>query len=141
MTSGSSFVCPRLEHCAADRPIAPPIPDAECRVELRALVEAGMDVGAHTLTHPVLSQLSAEEAWCEISESRSKLEEAIGRPVWALAYPFGDAASVTEREREMAERAGFTCAFVNSGGGFGAPMPRFALPRVHVTGDDESGRV
>ena len=103
------------------------------RVELRALVDAGMDVGAHTLTHSVLSQLSAEEAWCEISGSRNKLEEAIGRPVWALAYPFGDAASVTEREREMAERAGFTCAFVNSGGGLGAQLPRFALPRVHVT--------
>ena len=104
------------------------------RVELSALVAAGMDVGAHTLTHPVLAQLSAEEAWCEISESRCRLEHVMGRPVWALAYPFGDAASVTEREREMAERAGFTCAFVNSGGGLGAPMPRFALPRVHVTG-------
>jgi peptidoglycan/xylan/chitin deacetylase (PgdA/CDA1 family) len=103
------------------------------RVELRALVDAGMDVGAHTLTHSILSQLSAEEAWCEISESRSKLADAIGKPVWALAYPFGDAASVTEREREMAQRAGFTCAFVNSGGGLGAEMPRFALPRVHVT--------
>jgi hypothetical protein len=42
--------------------------------------------------------------------------------------------SVTERELEMAERAGFTCAFLNIGGGFGAAMPRFALPRVHVTG-------
>jgi peptidoglycan/xylan/chitin deacetylase (PgdA/CDA1 family) len=103
------------------------------RVELRALVDAGMEVGAHTLTHSILSQLSAEEAWCEISESRTKLEETIGRPVWALAYPFGDAASVTERERAMAKRAGFTCAFVNSGGGLGAQMPRFALPRVHVT--------
>lgn len=103
------------------------------RAELRALVDAGMEVGAHTLTHSVLSQLSAAEAWCEISESRNKLGEAIGRPVWALAYPFGDAASVTEREREMAERAGFTCAFVNSGGGLGAQVPRFALPRVHVT--------
>ncbi len=103
------------------------------RAELRALVDAGMEVGAHTLTHPILSQLSAEEAWCEISESRTKLEAAIGRPVWALAYPFGDEASVTEREREMAERAGFTCAFVNSGGGLGAQMPRFALRRVHVT--------
>lgn len=104
------------------------------QVELRALVDAGMEVGAHTLTHSVLSQLPAEEAWCEISESRQNLERAIGRPVWALAYPFGDAASVTQRECEMAERAGFTCAFVNSGGGLGAQMPRFALPRVHVTG-------
>ncbi len=102
--------------------------------ELRALVGAGMAVGAHTLTHPVLSQLSPEAAWAEISESRCKLEQVVGSPVWALAYPFGDFASVTKREQEMAERAGFRCAFVNVGGGLGAAMPRFALPRVHVTG-------
>ncbi len=102
--------------------------------ELRALVAAHMGVGAHTLTHPVLSQLSPEAAWSEIAESRGKLEEIIGRHVWALAYPFGDSACVTRREREMAARAGFACAFLNVDGGFGAPMPRFALPRVHVTG-------
>jgi peptidoglycan/xylan/chitin deacetylase (PgdA/CDA1 family) len=102
--------------------------------ELRSLVAAGMGVGAHTLTHPVLSQMSSEAAWNEISESRCKLEQVIGRPVWALAYPFGDLASVTGREQEMAERAGFRCAFLNVGGGLGAAMPRFALPRVHVSG-------
>jgi peptidoglycan/xylan/chitin deacetylase (PgdA/CDA1 family) len=102
--------------------------------ELRALIAAGMGVGAHTMTHPVLSQLSPEDAWNEISESRCKLEKVIGKPVWALAYPFGDAASVTEREQEMAERAGFSCAFLNVGGGFDTPTPRFALPRVHVSG-------
>jgi len=102
--------------------------------ELRALVAAGMGVGAHTLTHPVLSQISSEEAWSEISESRCKLEQVIGKPVWALAYPFGDSACVGHREEEMAERAGFRCAFLNVGGGLGAPMPRFALPRVHVSG-------
>lgn len=102
-------------------------------VELRALAAAGMGVGAHTLTHPVLSQLSPEAAWKEIAESRCKIEQMLGQPVWALAYPFGDFACVTVREQEMAERAGFSCAFLNVGGGFGAPMPRFALPRVHVT--------
>ena len=101
--------------------------------ELRALAAAGMSIGAHTLSHPVLSQLSAEGVWGEISESRCRLEHVLGQRVWALAYPFGDAASVTQREREMAERAGFKCAFLNGGGGFGAEMSPFALPRVHVT--------
>jgi hypothetical protein len=36
---------------------------------------------------------------------------------------------------QMAERAGFECAFMNVGGGFGAQLPKFALPRVHVTAD------
>ena len=89
--------------------------------ELRALVAAGMGVGAHTLTHPVLSQISPEAAWNEISESRCKLQQVIGKPVWALAYPFGDLASVTEREQEMAERAGFTLRISQCGRWIGCP--------------------
>jgi peptidoglycan/xylan/chitin deacetylase (PgdA/CDA1 family) len=103
--------------------------------ELRQLVDQGMSIGSHTLNHPILSRQTSEEAWREISESRSLLENAVSRPVWALAYPFGDPASVTTREMQMAEQAGFQCAFMNVGGGFGAQLPRFALPRVHVTAD------
>lgn len=103
--------------------------------ELRQLVDQGMSIGSHTLNHPILSRQTSEEAWREISESRSQLENAVSRPVWALAYPFGDPASVTTREMQMAEQAGFQCAFMNVGGGFGAQLPRFALPRVHVTAD------
>jgi peptidoglycan/xylan/chitin deacetylase (PgdA/CDA1 family) len=103
--------------------------------ELRQLVDQGMYVGSHTLNHPMLSQQSSELAWKEISESRSALENVLGARVWALAYPFGDVASVTSREWQMAEQAGFECAFMNVGGGFGAALPRFALPRVHVTSE------
>ena len=103
--------------------------------DLRQLVGQGMSIGSHTLNHPILSQQTSDEAWREISESRSVLERAVGKPLWALAYPFGDPASVTTREMQMAEQAGFQCAFMNVGGGFGAQLPRFALPRVHVTAD------
>ena len=103
--------------------------------DLRQLVDQGMSIGSHTLNHPILSQQTSGEAWKEISESRSLLESAVGRPVWALAYPFGDPASVTTREMQMAEQAGVQCAFMNVGGGFGAQLPRFALPRVHVTAE------
>lgn len=105
------------------------------RSELRQLVELGMSIGSHTLNHPMLSQQNSELAWREISESRSLLEDAIGERIWALAYPFGDPAAVTTREMLMAEQAGYECAFMNIGGGFGASLPRFALPRVHVSAD------
>jgi peptidoglycan/xylan/chitin deacetylase (PgdA/CDA1 family) len=105
------------------------------RNDLRKLMDLGMSIGSHTLSHPILTQQSSELAWKEISESRSLLEQAIEKPVWALAYPFGDPASVANREMQMAEQAGFECAFMNIGGGFGASLPKFALPRVHVTSD------
>ncbi len=101
--------------------------------DLRQLVDMGMSIGSHTLNHPVLSQQPSELAWEEIAKSRSVVEKATGKPVWALAYPYGDPTSVTAREMQMAEQAGYECAFMNVGGGFGAALPRFAMPRVHVT--------
>ena len=101
--------------------------------ELQQFAAAGMCIGAHTLSHPMLSQLSPELAWSEISESKHDLEQALGRKISALAYPFGDSPSVASREIQMAERAGFQCAFLNVGAGFGTQTPRFALPRMHVT--------
>jgi peptidoglycan/xylan/chitin deacetylase (PgdA/CDA1 family) len=107
--------------------------------ELHRLADSGMCIGAHSLSHPVLSMSGEALAWKEISESRSGLEQALTRKVWALAYPFGDPTSITAREFAMAARAGFDCAFANVGGGFGAAMPSFALPRVHVTADMNLG--
>jgi len=105
-------------------------------MELKLLSAADMSIGAHTVSHPMLSKMSPGCAWDEIARSRSELERFLGAEVWALAYPFGDTASVSKRELEMAERAGFKCAFLNIGGGFGsAAAPRFALPRVHVTSE------
>jgi peptidoglycan/xylan/chitin deacetylase (PgdA/CDA1 family) len=103
--------------------------------ELRLLAGSGMCIGAHTLSHPVLSQAPPEVARREILESRDRLEQYLGQPVWALAYPFGHGDTVTQREMDMAAQAGFACAFLNVDGGLGAEMPRFALRRVHVTAD------
>jgi peptidoglycan/xylan/chitin deacetylase (PgdA/CDA1 family) len=103
------------------------------RSELQQLAGAGMCIGAHTLSHPMLSQSSPDMAWSEISDSKHSLERVLGQEIWALAYPFGDSSSVTSRELQMAERAGFKSAFLNEGGGFGTQTPTFALPRVHIT--------
>ena len=103
--------------------------------ELKQLSQAGMTIGAHTGTHPVLSLCSDEEARREILESKLEIERALERPVWAFAYPFGNPATMGEREFRLAREAGYSCAFLNvelwateSGG-------PFALPRSHVTAD------
>ena len=107
--------------------------------EVRTLSDAGMTIGAHTMHHPILSQCSDECAEAEIAGSRRELQSAVGQEIWALAYPFGDAGSVTERELILAKSANFDCAFMNMGGGFGASLPTFALPLVHVTADMKLG--
>ena len=105
------------------------------RTGLRQLAAAGMSIGAHSLSHPILACAPEELARREIFESRGILEKSLGQTVWAFGYPFGNAATVTGRDLRLAEQPGFRCAFMNTGGGFGAKINRFAVPRVHVTAD------
>jgi peptidoglycan/xylan/chitin deacetylase (PgdA/CDA1 family) len=119
----------------------PQVPYSEQRwrllniAELRRLSEAGMSIGAHTLSHPVLSLCSEEEARREIQQSKIDLERALGRPVWAFAYPFGNPATLGEREVRLAREAGFKCAFLNVEHWSDEPSDQFVLPRTHVSRD------
>ena len=73
--------------------------------ELEELLEAELEVGAHTMRHPRLSALPDREAAREITESRTALEQRLGRPVRTFAYPFGSVGSthdVVRREFDAA---------------------------------------
>lgn len=105
------------------------------RDELRQMAAAGMTIGAHTDSHPNLSQMPDHLAVRELRRNREQLEFTLGKQVWALAFPFGDPASVSAREMTLAELCGFTCAFVNHEYELESEYPRFALPRVHVTAE------
>jgi peptidoglycan/xylan/chitin deacetylase (PgdA/CDA1 family) len=103
--------------------------------ELRKLTEAGMTIAAHTRTHPVLSLSSEEEAWREIRDCKVELERVLDQTVWAFAYPFGNPATMGEREFRLAGDAGYTCAFLNVEYWPGQESNALALPRTHVTAD------
>jgi peptidoglycan/xylan/chitin deacetylase (PgdA/CDA1 family) len=101
--------------------------------ELAELVANGMTIGAHTMSHPMLSQASEDLAYHEIAQSRARLESILHQEVWAFAYPFGDPGSVTPQVLAMPQRAGYSAAFLNCGGGLGTGLPSYSLPRIHVT--------
>jgi peptidoglycan/xylan/chitin deacetylase (PgdA/CDA1 family) len=109
------------------------------RTEIRRLAGAGMTIGAHTISHPMLSKAPPELAWTEIAEIRTRLEAILGAEVWALAYPFGSPESVTPEVVAMAKKAGYHAAFLNFGGGLGVELPPYAIPRIHVTTDMNLG--
>lgn len=100
------------------------------RDQLRQLAEAGMTIGAHTVSHPMLSKMKEENVLAEISDSKTKLEQLFGQEIWAFAYPFGTSQAVGKRESTMARLAGFECAFMNLENGERDP---FMFPRIHVT--------
>jgi peptidoglycan/xylan/chitin deacetylase (PgdA/CDA1 family) len=57
--------------------------------QVRALRRAGMLIGAHTVSHPILATLSRQAAGDEIERSRSHLQGILGEPVTLFAYPNG----------------------------------------------------
>jgi len=98
--------------------------------ELRDL---GFDVGGHTQTHPVLTELPATKLKAEIAGSRSDLAKRLGTPPEAFAYPYGkwnDAAA------EAVRAAGFSSACTVSAGRNGPATPLHALRRTEVHGTD-----
>jgi peptidoglycan/xylan/chitin deacetylase (PgdA/CDA1 family) len=101
--------------------------------ELKQLADAGMIIGAHTVSHPVLSLCTEEEARREIQESKINLERALGRRIWAFAYPFGNPSAMGERELHLAREAGFACALLNVEHWGAERSNPFAIPRTHVT--------
>jgi peptidoglycan/xylan/chitin deacetylase (PgdA/CDA1 family) len=101
--------------------------------ELRALSENKIAIGAHSMTHPVLSTLNSERAREEIAESKTRLEQAIGVPVQAFAYPFGQPVlDFGEREKEYLKEAGFRVAFSGATGFVNRDHDLFSLPRIGI---------
>ncbi|QDV89706.1 Polysaccharide deacetylase [Phycisphaerae bacterium RAS2] len=74
-----------------------------------------VEIGAHTVTHPVLANLSRDEQRFELEESRRRLEAVIGRPVTSLAYPFGCRMDFNDVTVDLAREAGYEFACANSG--------------------------
>jgi peptidoglycan/xylan/chitin deacetylase (PgdA/CDA1 family) len=76
--------------------------------EVRHMSASGLiDVGAHTVTHPVLSDLTCAEQKVEIERSRDECYNLTGRRPLAFAYPYGNHDAKTV---EIVRDAGFTLA-------------------------------
>lgn len=98
------------------------------RGALAEAVAAGHAIGAHSLTHPDLTRLPAAAAEAEIAGSRAGLEDALGVPVEAFAYPGGRHDA---RVRELVGRS-FRCACSDRLGLVTAGSDPLALERVET---------
>jgi peptidoglycan/xylan/chitin deacetylase (PgdA/CDA1 family) len=94
--------------------------------EIRELAEAGVEIGAHSVDHVALTELSRDAALDQCRRSRATLEDLLGVPVKSMAYPFG---ALDERLMEVAEEAGYELACACSGAG---PWRAMSLPREPV---------
>jgi peptidoglycan/xylan/chitin deacetylase (PgdA/CDA1 family) len=102
-----------------------------------------VSIGAHTITHCNLAQQSEDVAREELTVSRARIEEKLGRPVLHLAYPYGDRFAAGAREFALATSAGYKTA-VTTRPGMVFPESAShitALPRVSLNGNYQDTRI
>jgi peptidoglycan/xylan/chitin deacetylase (PgdA/CDA1 family) len=75
--------------------------------QIRELAAAGIEMAAHSHSHPQLDQLDDRALSHELRHSRELLEDGLGAPVRTLAYPYGYAS---KRVRLATRAAGYSCA-------------------------------
>ena len=104
---------------------------------LRALRECGAEIGCHSHSHRLLTELGDEELIVETAGAADDLERAgLPRPA-AFAYPYGVR---DERSRQGVEAAGFDLAFGLRRGFAGPGSDRLDLPRVEILARDAGWR-
>ena len=106
--------------------------------EVRQLADGGLiEIGSHTMTHPVLATLPLELRKQEILQSKIYLEELLGRPVTAFSYPYGSSTDYKSESVNIVRQAGFEYACAMETGIAWHGSDRFQLPRLWVRNWDE----
>ena len=90
-------------------------------------------IGSHTMHHSYLPLVSQDRLPEELVQSKTVIEERIGRPVRYLSYPVG---GYTPAAQVMAKDAGYQAAFTTNRGTSRAAVDYFALRRIKVTEAD-----
>jgi len=94
-----------------------------------------IEIGSHTVTHPLLANLDDEAARREIVDSRRQLEDRLDRPVRFFCYPSGN---FSVRDTRLVAAAGYQGAVTVHPGRNGRGISPFLVNRTEVTDDDRS---
>jgi peptidoglycan/xylan/chitin deacetylase (PgdA/CDA1 family) len=99
---------------------------------VRLAASPAIEVGAHTVTHPVLSRLPVAARRSEMLDGKRRLEELLDRPVRSFAHPFGEPRDFSATTIALLRECGFACACSSIAGPVEARASRFWLPRTTV---------
>jgi peptidoglycan/xylan/chitin deacetylase (PgdA/CDA1 family) len=101
--------------------------------QLKSLSDAGIEIGAHSLSHRDLTQLSSDEAYHEILQSKLNLEQLLQSKVITFAYPYG---YYSDSIKKLAQKAGFEIAVATDRGGLHIEQDLFEVFRVAIFPSD-----
>ncbi|MFN8660539.1 MAG: polysaccharide deacetylase family protein [Thermomicrobiales bacterium] len=99
---------------------------------LRLAGSDGIEIGAHTATHPRMSALSPAQQFEEVERGKLRLEEILGRRVSSFSYPFGGTFDVSGASVEAVRRAGFARACTTRNAMVRPRTNPLRLPRLYV---------
>ncbi len=81
------------------------------RSQVKALSDAGMEIGGHTVSHPILFTLNSDSVTNEIYNGKIQLEDIIGKSVRTFAYPNGKpGVDYRIEDVDIVQKLGFVCA-------------------------------
>lgn len=104
--------------------------------QVRELHDSGMEIGAHTVHHPILASIPVEKAEQEIREGRDRLQQIVGRPIVVFAYPNGKPERDYRAEHvALVRRLGFRGAVTTAPGVATAGDDLFQIPRYTPWGN------
>lgn len=99
--------------------------------QVRRLHENGIEVGAHTMTHPILTNLEEPMARREIVDSKARLEAIVGSPVVSFAFPNGRPGRDYQAQHvRLVQAAGFELAVSTAWGAATPTSDLFQIPRI-----------
>lgn len=99
--------------------------------QVQQIHRRGIEIGAHTMNHPILASIDPDAARQEISRSKVRLEEITGAPVRSFAYPNGKPDRDYKRQHvEIVKGSGFDLAVSTAWGAASAQSDAFELPRI-----------
>ena len=99
--------------------------------QVREMAAMGMEIGAHTVSHPILARIADEEARQEIVDSKRRLEEILGEEVSTFAYPNGrPGQDYGAQHPGMVRAAGFRAAVSTARGHCSSAFDQYQLPRL-----------
>lgn len=93
-----------------------------------------VEIGAHTVTHPHVSQLSPAEAFTELKSCRDRLIDKLAIDIRHFAFPFGRSGDCGPRDFALAREAGFASAATTRKGLLRAGQDPYSLPRNTLNG-------
>jgi peptidoglycan/xylan/chitin deacetylase (PgdA/CDA1 family) len=101
------------------------------RARVRALLQAGWELGDHTTTHPDLTKVDAETLRAEVADSKADLEALFGVEVDFFCYPYGH---LDDDVVQAVRDAGFLAATTTVRGRASAGDDPFRLNRIIASG-------